>query len=213
MKRLCNCFAGTAKRTRDTRRSATEPSAQVILFTSSSFHASDYPGHSHLLHLVPPTLAVSALSRCVSTSVADPCDSQPCLNGGTCLSEGPEGYRCVCPPGYAGDPHCGQWMRLVTATGARRAEIELRMVRGNLENLNSHRIFKFSSIYFHNGQEKSIFLAVVCQSKFFFSLSVLKWTGGWMLFSPRGDKALLWPHVSYNAAAPWIEQKRISPAN
>lgn len=61
---------------------------------------------------------VKAFARYVSTSVADPCDSQPCLNGGTCLSEGPEGYRCVCPPGYGGDPHCGQWIHRVIPTWA-----------------------------------------------------------------------------------------------
>lgn len=41
--------------------------------------------------------------------IVEPCDSQPCLNGGTCVSEGSEGYRCLCPPGYGGDPHCGQY--------------------------------------------------------------------------------------------------------
>ncbi|XP_017290446.1 von Willebrand factor A domain-containing protein 2 [Kryptolebias marmoratus] len=45
-------------------------------------------------------------SVCHRTICPDPCDSQPCLNGGTCVSEGPEGYHCVCPPGYGGDPHC-----------------------------------------------------------------------------------------------------------
>lgn len=48
-----------------------------------------------------------------SSSSLDPCDSQPCLNGGTCVSEGAEGYHCVCPPGYGGDPHCGQYALLL----------------------------------------------------------------------------------------------------
>uniref|UniRef100_A0A7N5ZVS4 von Willebrand factor A domain containing 2 n=1 Tax=Anabas testudineus TaxID=64144 RepID=A0A7N5ZVS4_ANATE len=42
----------------------------------------------------------------------DPCDSQPCLNGGTCVSDGPEGYHCLCPPGYGGDPHCAPALSL-----------------------------------------------------------------------------------------------------
>ncbi|CAL8301444.1 unnamed protein product [Lota lota] len=49
---------------------------------------------------------------CHRTICPDLCDSEPCLNGGTCVSEGPEGYRCVCPPGYGGDPHCAPALSL-----------------------------------------------------------------------------------------------------
>ncbi|KAM9837064.1 von Willebrand factor A domain-containing protein 2 [Aulostomus maculatus] len=49
---------------------------------------------------------------CHRTICPDPCDSQPCLNGGTCVSEGPEGYTCACPPGYGGDPHCAPALSL-----------------------------------------------------------------------------------------------------
>ncbi|XP_034564648.1 von Willebrand factor A domain-containing protein 2 [Notolabrus celidotus] len=49
---------------------------------------------------------------CHRTICPDPCDSQPCLNGGTCVSEGPEDYSCVCPPGYGGDPHCAPALSL-----------------------------------------------------------------------------------------------------
>ncbi|XP_061564976.1 von Willebrand factor A domain-containing protein 2 [Cololabis saira] len=49
---------------------------------------------------------------CHRTICSDPCDSQPCLNGGTCVSEAPESYSCVCPPGYGGDPHCAPALSL-----------------------------------------------------------------------------------------------------
>ncbi|PWA21619.1 hypothetical protein CCH79_00003032 [Gambusia affinis] len=49
---------------------------------------------------------------CHRTVCSDPCDSQPCLNGGTCVSQGLELYHCVCPPGYGSDPHCAPALSL-----------------------------------------------------------------------------------------------------
>ncbi|XP_056627020.1 von Willebrand factor A domain-containing protein 2 isoform X2 [Triplophysa dalaica] len=43
---------------------------------------------------------------CHRTICPDPCDSQPCQNGGKCFSEGLEKYRCECPAGYGSDPNC-----------------------------------------------------------------------------------------------------------
>ncbi|KAJ8365183.1 hypothetical protein SKAU_G00140140 [Synaphobranchus kaupii] len=51
-------------------------------------------------------------STCHRTVCPDPCDSQPCQNGGTCSSEGLERYRCACPAGYAGDPNCAPKLTL-----------------------------------------------------------------------------------------------------
>ncbi|NXI42764.1 VWA2 protein, partial [Galbula dea] len=45
-------------------------------------------------------------ARCFRTICPDPCDSQPCQNGGTCVSEGLDKYHCLCLVGYGGDIHC-----------------------------------------------------------------------------------------------------------
>ncbi|XP_029466319.1 von Willebrand factor A domain-containing protein 2 isoform X2 [Rhinatrema bivittatum] len=45
-------------------------------------------------------------SRCYRTVCPDPCDSQPCRNGGTCVPEGLDKYHCVCLVGFGGDEHC-----------------------------------------------------------------------------------------------------------
>ena len=34
-------------------------------------------------------------------SIDTPCDSFPCINGGTCRNDG-NNFRCICPQGYAG---------------------------------------------------------------------------------------------------------------
>lgn len=31
-----------------------------------------------------------------------PCDSNPCLNSGTCTNNGASNFICSCPPGYTG---------------------------------------------------------------------------------------------------------------
>ncbi|NXE17560.1 VWA2 protein, partial [Ardeotis kori] len=51
-------------------------------------------------------------SRCFRTVCPDPCDSQPCQNGGTCVPEGLDKYHCLCPLGYGGDIHCAPKLSL-----------------------------------------------------------------------------------------------------
>ncbi|NXY14906.1 VWA2 protein, partial [Atrichornis clamosus] len=51
-------------------------------------------------------------SRCFRTVCPDPCDSQPCQNGGTCVPEGLDRYHCLCPVGYGGDVHCAAKLSL-----------------------------------------------------------------------------------------------------
>ncbi|KAF4019264.1 hypothetical protein G4228_010504 [Cervus hanglu yarkandensis] len=54
-------------------------------------------------------------STICTTASPGPCDSQPCQNGGTCVPEGPDRYRCLCPPAFGGEANCAQ------RTPARRA--------------------------------------------------------------------------------------------
>ena len=35
----------------------------------------------------------------------DPCNPDPCINGGTCHVDEDYDYQCLCPDGYTGD-HC-----------------------------------------------------------------------------------------------------------
>ncbi|NWR86188.1 VWA2 protein, partial [Furnarius figulus] len=51
-------------------------------------------------------------SRCFRTVCPDPCDSQPCQNGGTCVPEGLDRYHCLCLVGYGGDFHCAAKLSL-----------------------------------------------------------------------------------------------------
>ncbi|XP_059586113.1 von Willebrand factor A domain-containing protein 2 [Alligator mississippiensis] len=51
-------------------------------------------------------------SRCYRTTCPDPCDSQPCQNGGTCVPEGLEKYHCICPVGFGGDAKCAPKLSL-----------------------------------------------------------------------------------------------------
>ncbi|XP_010563287.1 PREDICTED: von Willebrand factor A domain-containing protein 2 [Haliaeetus leucocephalus] len=58
------------------------------------------------------TVLIKHSSRCFRTVCPDPCDSQPCQNGGTCVPEGLDKYHCLCPLGYGGDIHCAPKLSL-----------------------------------------------------------------------------------------------------
>lgn len=53
--------------------------------------------HNRLIsHLQKPsTLSVFAVEK-------NPCQTNPCLHGGSCLQEG-DGYSCYCPQGFSGE--------------------------------------------------------------------------------------------------------------
>uniref|UniRef100_A0A9J7ZCI5 Neurocan core protein n=1 Tax=Cyprinus carpio carpio TaxID=630221 RepID=A0A9J7ZCI5_CYPCA len=48
------------------------------------------------------TVAESENSPSRTSAENDPCQTNPCLHGGSCLTEG-EGYSCLCPQGYSGE--------------------------------------------------------------------------------------------------------------
>ncbi|XP_044518519.1 von Willebrand factor A domain-containing protein 2 [Gracilinanus agilis] len=51
-------------------------------------------------------------ATCYRTVCPDPCDSQPCQNGGTCVLEGLDKYHCVCPIGFGGEANCAPTLSL-----------------------------------------------------------------------------------------------------
>ncbi|XP_013384662.1 lactadherin isoform X2 [Lingula anatina] len=50
-------------------------------------------------HLV---LTLMACAFVLQAAADSPCDSQPCLNGGTCTVDG-DNFLCVCPDNFGGD--------------------------------------------------------------------------------------------------------------
>ncbi|XP_072479342.1 von Willebrand factor A domain-containing protein 2 isoform X2 [Notamacropus eugenii] len=51
-------------------------------------------------------------ATCYRTVCPDPCDSQPCQNGGTCILEGLDKYHCLCPIGFGGEANCAPKLSL-----------------------------------------------------------------------------------------------------
>ncbi|OXB82342.1 UNVERIFIED_CONTAM: hypothetical protein H355_009267, partial [Colinus virginianus] len=58
------------------------------------------------------SVSIKHPSRCFRTVCVDPCDSQPCQNGGTCVPEGLDKYHCLCPMGYGGGVQCAPKLSL-----------------------------------------------------------------------------------------------------
>ncbi|XP_040598262.1 von Willebrand factor A domain-containing protein 2 [Mesocricetus auratus] len=51
-------------------------------------------------------------ATCYRTTCPGPCDSQPCQNGGTCIPEGVDRYRCLCPLAFGGEVNCAPKLSL-----------------------------------------------------------------------------------------------------
>ncbi|XP_006880224.1 PREDICTED: von Willebrand factor A domain-containing protein 2 [Elephantulus edwardii] len=51
-------------------------------------------------------------ATCYRTTCPGPCDSAPCQNGGTCVTEGPDEYHCICPLAFGGEANCAPKLSL-----------------------------------------------------------------------------------------------------
>ena len=80
-----------------TNTSTTKRLNDVYLLTNGCFS----PG---VLHLQYEFFFSNVLlySCCFIVAMVSVCDSNPCLNGGSCLNQGPNVYKCVCPHGFRG---------------------------------------------------------------------------------------------------------------
>uniref|UniRef100_A0A7N4PGS3 von Willebrand factor A domain-containing protein 2 n=1 Tax=Sarcophilus harrisii TaxID=9305 RepID=A0A7N4PGS3_SARHA len=79
---------------------ASEPKDQYMLFAE---HVDDATNGLYS--------TLSSLGICNATA-PDPCDSQPCQNGGTCVLEGLDKYHCLCPFGFGGEANCAPKLSL-----------------------------------------------------------------------------------------------------
>ncbi|XP_004459943.1 von Willebrand factor A domain-containing protein 2 isoform X2 [Dasypus novemcinctus] len=75
------------------------PSGNAVLAALCPVHSWRRVFHTH-----PAT--------CHRTTCPGPCDSQPCGNGGTCVSEGLDKYHCICPPAFGGEARCAPKLSL-----------------------------------------------------------------------------------------------------
>ncbi|KAM6184133.1 von Willebrand factor A domain-containing protein 2 [Erethizon dorsatum] len=51
-------------------------------------------------------------ATCYRTTCPGACDSQPCQNGGTCITEGLDRYHCLCPLAFRGEANCAPKLSL-----------------------------------------------------------------------------------------------------
>uniref|UniRef100_A0A8C1NTY2 von Willebrand factor A domain containing 2 n=1 Tax=Cyprinus carpio TaxID=7962 RepID=A0A8C1NTY2_CYPCA len=86
------------------RKLASSPSDSYVFFAE---HFSDAV-NGLFTTLTTSSVCTAVPSGCKVESY--PCVQKtletPCQNGGTCISEGLEKYRCECPAGYGSDPNC-----------------------------------------------------------------------------------------------------------
>lgn len=66
-------------------------------------HFSDFSLFCFLL-VFPPILSLLYLFSFSGTDVDECVEGQPCGYGAQCVNRA-QGFQCVCPPGYGGDPH------------------------------------------------------------------------------------------------------------
>ncbi|MBN3309760.1 NCAN protein, partial [Amia calva] len=96
-----------------TLSSATETSSAPAQSTVRGLDFQDSVGEAETNSMVPrstdgapagePTTAVSPVEMSVVPEAEDvPCQTNPCLHGGSCLSQATL-YSCHCPPGYSGE--------------------------------------------------------------------------------------------------------------
>lgn len=52
--------------------------------------------------LVQPFVVTSQFILLFLSAEIEPCSSDPCVNGGMCISESPFDFSCVCPLGFTG---------------------------------------------------------------------------------------------------------------
>ncbi|XP_072168935.1 hyalin-like [Diadema setosum] len=98
-------LAGTAGEVVTWNLPTVSDNSGVVIFVSSTANPGDFfpiGGTTVIYNYQDPSGNTNACSFTVTINVGDPCSPDPCLNGGQCVREGLDSFRCICTDCFTG---------------------------------------------------------------------------------------------------------------
>ncbi|XP_071488833.1 hyalin-like [Diadema antillarum] len=102
-------LAGTAGEVVTWNLPTVSDNSGVVIFVSSTANPGDFfpiGGTTVIYNYQDPSGNANSCSFTVTINVGDPCSPDPCLNGGQCVREGLDSFRCICTDCFTGQT-CG----------------------------------------------------------------------------------------------------------
>ncbi|XP_072169503.1 uncharacterized protein [Diadema setosum] len=98
-------LAGTAGEVVTWNMPTVSDNSGVVIFVSSTANPGDFfpiGGTTVIYNYQDPSGNTNFCSFTVTINVGDPCSPDPCLNGGQCVREGLDSFRCICTDCFTG---------------------------------------------------------------------------------------------------------------